>query len=85
MMDTKWKLLSDNARNHGISQSDMYQMYAYSKKYDSDCIVLLYPHSDNVSISEFRYTSDDNVNVDVSFIDLRNSDSSIANLIAKVC
>ena len=85
VMDTKWKLLSDNARNSGISQSDMYQMYAYSKKYDSDCIVLLYPHSDNVSISEFRYASDDNVNVDVSFIDLRNSDSSIANLIAKVC
>ena len=85
VMDTKWKLLSDNARNHGISQSDMYQMYAYSKKYDSDCIVLLYPHSDNVSRGEFRYASDDNVNVDVSFIDLRNSDSSIANLIAKVC
>ncbi|NLD31950.1 MAG: McrC family protein [Trichococcus flocculiformis] len=85
VMDTKWKLLSDNARNHGISQSDMYQMYAYSKKYGSDCIVLLYPHSDNVSRSEFRYASDDNVNVDVSFIDLRNSDSSIANLIAKVC
>lgn len=85
VVDTKWKLLSDNARNHGISQSDMYQMYAYSKKYGSDCIVLLYPHSDNVSRSEFRYASDDNVNVDVSFIDLRNSDSSIANLIAKVC
>lgn len=85
VMDTKWKLLSDNARNSGISQSDMYQMYAYSKKYGSDCIILLYPHSDNVSRSEFHYASDDNVNVDVSFIDLRNSDSSIANLIAKVC
>ena len=85
VMDTKWKMLSDNARNSGISQSDMYQMYAYSKKYGADCIVLLYPHSDNVSRSEFRYASDDNVNVEVSFIDLRNSDSSIVNLIAKVC
>lgn len=84
ILDTKWKLLSDNSRNSGISQSDMYQMYAYSKKYDADGIVLLYPHSDNVSRSEFRYTSDDNVNVDVSFIDLRNADSSIANLIVKV-
>lgn len=85
VLDTKWKLLSDNTRNSGISQSDMYQMYAYSKKYDADGIVLLYPHSDNVSRSEFRYASDDNVKVDVSFIDLRNADSSIANLIAKVC
>lgn len=85
VLDTKWKLLSDNTRNSGISQSDMYQMYAYSKKYDADGIVLLYPHSDNVSRSEFRYASDDNVKVDVSFIDLRNADSSVANLIAKVC
>jgi 5-methylcytosine-specific restriction enzyme subunit McrC len=85
VLDTKWKLLSDNARNSGISQSDMYQMYAYSKKYDADGIVLLYPHSDSVSRSEIRYTSDDNVKVDVSFIDLRNADSSIANLIAMVC
>ncbi|NLA72090.1 MAG: McrC family protein [Clostridiaceae bacterium] len=85
VLDTKWKLLSDNTRNSGISQSDMYQMYAYSKKYDADGIVLLYPHSDNVSRSEFRYASDDNVNVDISFIDLRNADNSIANLIAKVC
>lgn len=85
VLDTKWKLLSDNTRNSGISQSDMYQMYAYSKKYDADGIVLLYPHSDNVSRSEFRYESDDNVNVDISFIDLRSADNSIANLIAKVC
>lgn len=40
---------------------------------------------DNVSGSEFRYSSDDDVNVEVFFIDLRNSYSSIANLIAKVC
>ena len=63
----------------------MYQMYAYSKKYDADGIVLLYPHSDSVSRSEIKYASDDNVRVDVSFIDLRNADSSIANLIAVVC
>ena len=34
IMDTKWKNLINNERkNYGISQSDMYQMYAYSKKY----------------------------------------------------
>lgn len=63
----------------------MYPMYAYSKKYDADSIILLYPLSDNVSRNGIKYVSDDNVNVYVSFIDLRNSDSSIANLIAKVC
>lgn len=85
ILDTKWKLLSDNARNNGISQSDMYQMYAYSKKYNADGIVLLYPKSNSVSKDEIRYVSDDNVKVEVSFIDLRNVDSSIANLISIVC
>lgn len=85
VLDTKWKLLSDNARNSGISQSDMYQMYAYSKKYDADGIVLLYPHSNAVSRSDIRYASDDNVKVDVSFVDLRNADGSIAKLLSRVC
>ena len=46
---------------------------------------LLYPYSDSVSGSEFQYTSDDNVNVNVVFIDLRNADKCITDLIAKVC
>lgn len=85
VLDTKWKLLSDNVRNNGISQSDMYQMYAYSKKYNADSVVLLYPQSDNVSKGEIRYASEDNVKVDVSFIDLRNVDSSITKLMSMVC
>jgi len=84
VIDTKWKLLSDKARNSGISQSDMYQMYAYSKKYDADGIVLLYPQSDAVSKTDIRYASDDNVKVDVSFIDLLNADEDIADLVKAV-
>lgn len=85
VLDTKWKLLSDNARNCGISQSDMYQMYAYSKKYDAKEIVLLYPHSDAVSKTEIMYVSDDNVNVRVSFVDLRNVDDNISKLLLEIC
>lgn len=44
ILDTKWKSLVDNpGSNYGISQSDMYQMYAYSKKYGTPEIWLLYP------------------------------------------
>ena len=85
IMDTKWKLLSDNVRNNGISQSDMYQMYAYSKKYNADGIVLLYPQSDSVKKGGIKYASDDNVRVDVSFIDLRNVDRSITNFLSTFC
>lgn len=85
VLDTKWKLLSDNARNNGISQSDMYQMYAYGKKYGADRIVLLYPYSDAVSKTDIRYASNDKIRVDVTFIDLKNPDSSISKLLAEVC
>ena len=44
ILDTKWKSLVDKPRiNYGISQADMYQMYAYSKKYGTPEIWLLYP------------------------------------------
>lgn len=85
VLDTKWKLLADNARNSGISQSDMYQMYAYSKKYDADGIILLYPHSDAVSRNYIGYASDDNVKADVFFIDLKNADGCITKLLEEVC
>lgn len=84
VLDTKWKILSDNYRNRGISQSDMYQMYAYSKKYEADSIILVYPYTEDVSKTDIRYTSHDNVQVNVFFIDLRNTDDSISKLLTEV-
>ena len=44
VLDTKWKLLSPQSHNYGISQTDMYQMYAYQKEYNAKQAVLLYPN-----------------------------------------
>ena len=85
VLDTKWKLLSDKASNCGISQSDMYQMYAYGKKYEAERVVLLYPNSDKVSKKDMGYLSNDNVRVDVAFIDLRDSDNSIKKILSQIC
>lgn len=82
VLDTKWKLLSDKVRNFGISQSDMYQMYAYGKKYKANRIVLIYPYTEDVSKTDISYTSEDSVKVDVIFLDLRNSDERIAQEIS---
>ena len=42
--DTKWKRLSkDESDNFGISQSDMYQMYAYSARFSAKETCLIYP------------------------------------------
>lgn len=84
VMDTKWKLLSENMRNYGIAQSDMYQMYAYSKKYNAQKIVLLYPQLDNLQGTDISFYSDDGVNVEVSFIDLLHSDASVQALIGEL-
>jgi 5-methylcytosine-specific restriction enzyme subunit McrC len=52
VMDTKWKLLnaSDRKNKYGISQSDMYQLYAYGQKYfkgeDHKELLLIYPKTD---------------------------------------
>ena len=42
--DTKWKRLSNKAQSYyGIAQSDMYQMYAYQKKFAAQRVHLIYP------------------------------------------
>lgn len=44
VLDIKWKRLNtDFKNNYGISQADMYQMYAYAYKYNVENIVLIYP------------------------------------------
>ncbi len=51
IMDTKWKRLEpDRYKNYGISQADMYQMYAYCKEYKKEnpstrYVYVLYPYS----------------------------------------
>lgn len=71
IMDTKWKLLADNKANYGISQADMYQMYAYQKKYGAKTVTLLYPQTDRISSgTQIEYHSEDDVTVRVNLIDL---------------
>lgn len=43
LIDTKWKRLDRNRAHDNVSQSDIYQMYAYGKEYDSPRVILLYP------------------------------------------
>ncbi|WP_375444052.1 McrC family protein [uncultured Fibrella sp.] len=45
VLDTKWKTLdaTDQSGHYGIEQADLYQLYAYGKKYDATELVLIYP------------------------------------------
>lgn len=44
ILDTKWKHLSeDRYKHYGVAQADIYQMFAYSRKYGVKEVILLYP------------------------------------------
>ncbi len=73
VLDTKWKLLSRTKANYGISQADMYQMYAYQKKYHALNVTLLYPATDALNtFNSLQFQSNDGVTVTVRFVDLFN-------------
>lgn len=86
IMDTKWKSLVDNERiNYGISQADMYQMYAYSKKYKTSEIWLLYPINDDMrDHTDIRFDSGDGTTVNVFFVDVANIEDSLRLLKMKL-
>ena len=85
VLDTKWKLLGDSKLNYGISQADMYQMYAYQKKYAAACVTLLYPKTEGFASGErIEFTSKDGVTVKVSFVDLFDTAGCIKSLQAEL-
>ena len=50
VLDTKWKTINapsgeaaSNSGNYGIEQADLYQLYAYGKKYAANDLFLIYP------------------------------------------
>ncbi len=70
ILDTKWKLLNVHSKNYGISQQDMYQMFAYAKKYHSHHVILIYPLMENTLTSkELSFTIDD-ITIEIKFIKL---------------
>ena len=86
IMDTKWKRLIDSERkNYGISQADMYQMYAYSKKYETPEIWLLYPVNDEMrNHEEIKFESDDGTVVRIHFVDVTNIEDNLYELKRKI-
>jgi 5-methylcytosine-specific restriction enzyme subunit McrC len=46
--DTKWKRLDLSLTREGLGASDMYQMHAYSRRFDADDVVLIFPHHEGL-------------------------------------
>ena len=73
--DTKWKLLSQEKTRQGIGGGDLYQMYAYGKKY-TNCkeLYLIYPKDKEVISQAYDYYKDDLncLPLKILFFDLQN-------------
>lgn len=72
VIDTKWKQLKINASGQplAIDQSDMYQMYAYAKRYQARKCVLLYPHMDGLQPATYSIDGEPASAVHIGYVDL---------------
>jgi len=80
--DTKWKLLSEDKTHQGVSQADMYQLYAYGTKYTNpQCknMYLIYPKNESdLTEQQYHYQrSMDGLKLKVLFFDLENPDDRL--------
>lgn len=73
IVDTKWKLLSADKSNQGISQADMYQLYAYGTKYETcEKLYLIYPKDEGIEGNLYHYYEDKKLPLKVLFFDVEN-------------
>lgn len=79
--DTKWKLLKDN---HNMSQSDLYQMFAYAtkpylddnNKTKTEKIILIYPQNENFN-QKRNYNFTENISLEIFLFDLLDEEKNI--------
>jgi 5-methylcytosine-specific restriction enzyme subunit McrC len=55
LIDTKWKRLDQQKSHFGISQADMYQMYAYGKEFNVPLTIILYPRWGTLPLKVAEY------------------------------
>ena len=82
--DTKWKIIrqdnKENEEKYKISQADLYQLYAYGKKYECGRLYLIYPKIDGVEQEPMKFRYDDKMLLEILYFDLEKDENN-ANLL----
>lgn len=69
--DTKWKILSQEKSYNGVSQADMYQLYAYGTKYENcEKMYLIYPFDELPIKNSYNYFKNKELKLDILFFDV---------------
>ena len=85
--DTKWKVINQDDKEkekNKISQTDLYQLYAYGKKHECDRLYLIYPKIDGTEQEPMEFKYDDKMRLKILYFDLENdskNDELIKNLL----
>ncbi|WP_103600864.1 McrC family protein [Campylobacter concisus] len=80
--DTKWKIVKSR---DDISQADLYQLYAYGKKYNCGKLYLIYPKIDGIKQEFMKFEYEKDMQLEILYFDLENdskNDKLIENLLA---
>ena len=73
ILDTKWKILSEQKDKYGIAQGDLYQMIAYGMRYQCPNLTLIYPKQDKIQREKIELRvpdTDPAMRIMVRFVDL---------------
>ncbi len=92
ILDTKWKRLENNpATNYGMSQQDMYQMFAYSERFETPYVWMIYPktkefsgYDNEIHFQNWNSNGDLMADIHVFFADLVNIQDSMEELVSNV-
>ena len=76
VLDTKWKQLSGKGVRDGVGRNDLFQLYAYTKRYRCKRSVLLYPQVSEAKCLDFKIMGTNGATgeqVGVRFVNLRRN------------
>lgn len=83
LLDTKYRKLAGDGRKAGVSQSDFYQMFAYSQRYRCPHVLLLYPQWERPLRVQFLLPDGQGI-ISAATIDLRRDLRSGAGRLALI-
>jgi len=82
ILDTKWKRINGEGSDskHGISQADMYQLFAYGKKYGCKQVALVYPKTEQFQ-EMLRYKFDEKLSLSCFPFDVTSPQDSVKEIL----
>jgi 5-methylcytosine-specific restriction enzyme subunit McrC len=90
IIDTKYKLLNQEDRKLGVSQQDLYQVYAYCRETNAKKALLLYPEGlnkiDEINLKRpFKFGKDRDIELYVRTVSLEDNQTSGSGWESFVC